>query len=260
MILPMSSSDTEDVESAYGYVFGVSGPVVTATKMGGSAMYELVKIGHDRLVGEIIRLDGEMATVQVYEDTNGVTVGDPVLRTGMPLSVELGPGILGSIFDGIQRPLQDIALVSGSIFIPKGIHIPSISRTRSWEFVPMNIRLGSQLTSGDVFGFVHENTLVKHSIMLSPKSFGTVTHIAPTGSYTVDDVVLETEFDGVTIEHTMLQVWPVRKARPVVEKLPANHPLLTGQRVLDALFPCVQVQRPDLNRNFVPAKLTLAST
>ena len=236
----MLSHSEEERESQYGYVFGVSGPVVIARSMRGSAMYELVKIGHDKLVGEIIRLDNDMATIQVYEETHGVTVGDPVLRTGIPLSMELGPGILGSIFDGIQRPLQTISAISGSIFIPKGIHIPSISRSATWEFIPMNIRLGCPLTGGDIFGFVHENSLVKHSIALSPKSFGTVSYIASIGSYSVQDVILETEFEGVTTKHTMLQVWPVRTPRPVAEKLPPNYPLLTGQRVLDALFPCVQ--------------------
>lgn len=236
----MSIHAREHKESEYGYVFGVSGPVVTATKMRGSAMYELVKIGHAKLIGEIIRLDGDTATIQVYEDTNGLTVGDPVLRTSTPLSVELAPGILGSIFDGIQRPLKEISLTSGSIYIPNGVSIPSVSRETRWEFVPMNIRLGSPLTAGDIFGFVHENTLVKHLIALPPKSYGKLSYIAPTGDYTVNDVVLETEFDDEITKHRMLQIWPVRQPRPVVEKLPAKNPLLTGQRVLDALFPCVQ--------------------
>lgn len=117
--------------------------VVTASHMSGSAMYELVRVGYDELVGEIIRLEGEMATIQVYEDTSGVTVGDPVLRTGKPLSVELGPGIMNSIFDGIQRPLQDICEMAGSIYIPKGVNVPSLSRTKKWEFERnKNIRVG----------------------------------------------------------------------------------------------------------------------
>ncbi|XP_043275452.1 V-type proton ATPase catalytic subunit A-like [Venturia canescens] len=237
---PKSRNAQEVKESDYGYVFGVSGPVVTAAKMRGSAMYELVRIGHAKLVGEIIRLDGEMATIQVYEDTNGLTVGDPILRTGTPLSVELAPGILGSIFDGIQRPLKDISVASGSIYIPNGVNMPSVSRETRWEFVPKNMRLGSPLMGGDIFGFVYENTLVKHSIGLPPKSYGRLLYVAPPGEYTVNDVVLETEFDGKVTEHRMLQVWPVRQPRPVAEKLLAKHPLLTGQRVLDALFPCIQ--------------------
>ncbi|MBQ5154024.1 V-type ATP synthase subunit A, partial [Macrococcus caseolyticus] len=181
-----------------------------------------------------------MATIQVYEETSGVTVGDPVLRTGKPLSVELGPGILGSIFDGIQRPLKDINELTQSIYIPKGVNVPSLARDVSWEFVPMNVKTGSHITGGDLYGLVHENTLVKHRMLIPPKAKGTVTYIAPAGNYKVTDVVLETEFDGEKEKYTMLQVWPVRQPRPVTEKLPANHPPLTGQRVLDSLFPCVQ--------------------
>ncbi|PAA54597.1 hypothetical protein BOX15_Mlig010385g1 [Macrostomum lignano] len=231
----------KEKESEYGYVFGVSGPVVIASNMAGSAMHELVRVGNDALVGEIIRLEVDMATIQVYEDTSGVTVGDPVLRTGKPLSVELGPGIMGSIFDGIQRPLQAINLLSDSIYIPKGVNVPCLDRKLRWEFEPAEgVRTGGHITGGDIYGFVRENNLVKHRIMMHPKARGTVAYIAPPGQYTVEDVVLETEFDGIREKHTMLQVWPVRQPRPVVEKQQANHPLLTGQRVLDALFPCVQ--------------------
>ncbi|EDX04855.1 GD23860 [Drosophila simulans] len=222
--------DDEERESKYGRVFAVSGP----------AMYELVRVGYYELVGEIIRLEGDMATIQVYEETSGVTVGDPVLRTGKPLSVELGPGIMGSIFDGIQRPLKDINELTESIYIPKGVNVPSLSRVASWEFNPLNVKVGSHITGGDLYGLVHENTLVKHKMIVNPRAKGTVRYIAPSGNYKVDDVVLETEFDGEITKHTMLQVWPVRQPRPVTEKLPANHPLLTGQRVLDSLFPCVQ--------------------
>ncbi|KYO27154.1 V-type proton ATPase catalytic subunit A [Alligator mississippiensis] len=233
----------EDVEeeSMLGFVHGVSGPVVTACSMMGAAMYELVRVGHAELVGEIIRLEGDLATIQVYEETSGVCVGDPVLRTGKPLSVELGPGIMGSIFDGIQRPLKDITELTQSIYIPRGINIPALSRHLMWDFAPSpNIRVGSHLTGGDVYGAVKENSLIKHKIMVPPRSRGTVTHIAPAGHYDISDVVLELDFEGVTEKLSMVQVWPVRQIRPVAEKLPANNPLLTGQRVLDALFPCVQ--------------------
>ncbi|CAF0773783.1 unnamed protein product [Rotaria sp. Silwood1] len=228
-------------EAKYGYVFGVSGPVVIANHMAGSAINELVRVGHEELVGEIIRLENDLATIQVYEETSGVTVGDPVLRTGKPLSVELGPGIMTSIFDGIQRPLEVIYDHTKSIYIPRGINVPALSRSTSWHFAPDNrLRVGSHITGGDIFGVVPENQMIKHRIMLHPKSKGTITYIAPDGNYTLEDVVLETEFDGEKTKHTMLQVWPVRQMRPVVEKLAANHPLLTGQRVLDSLFPCVQ--------------------
>ncbi|KAJ6222060.1 hypothetical protein RDWZM_000605 [Blomia tropicalis] len=227
-------------ESSYGYVYAVSGPVVTAEKMSGAAMYELVRVGHEELVGEIIRLEGDMATIQVYEETSGVTVGDPVLRTGKPLSVELGPGIMGSIFDGIQRPLHEIHTQTKSIYIPKGINTFALNRSTKWDFVPEYARVGSNITGGDIFGTVHENTLIKHKILLPPKARGTVTYIAEPGSYDLNDIVLETDFDGEITKYNMLQIWPVRQMRPTAEKLAANHPLLTGQRVLDGLFPCVQ--------------------
>jgi len=231
----------QDKEKIFGYVFGVSGPVVTAENMSGSAMYELVRVGHSELVGEIIRLEGDMATIQVYEETSGVSVGDPVLRTGKPLSVELGPGIMGSIFDGIQRPLLDICELSQGIYIPKGINIPCLSRTAEWDFKPRDgLRVGAHITGGDIFGIVQENIMITHKVMLPPKARGTVTYLAPPGNYTVNDTVLEVEFEGVKSKYSMLQIWPVRQPRPVSEKLPANYPLLTGQRVLDALFPCVQ--------------------
>jgi len=231
----------EERESKFGYVFAVSGPVVTAEKMAGSAMYELVRVGYDELVGEIIRLEGDLATIQVYEDTSGVTVGDPVLRTGKPLSVELGPGIMGAIFDGIQRPLKDINEMTNSIYIPKGINTDALSITTEWDFAHTNnIRIGSHVSGGDIYGLVQENNLIKHKIMLPPKARGTVTYIAPPGNYTVRDKILETEFDGEKSEYTLKQVWPVRQPRPVTEKLPANHPLTTGQRILDGLFPLAQ--------------------
>nr|AYV89015.1 hypothetical protein LOTGIDRAFT_185986 [Tetranychus truncatus] len=227
-------------EKSYGYVQGVSGCVVIAEKMAGAAMYELVRVGHEELVGEIIRLETDLATIQVYEETSGVTVGDPVLRTGKPLSVELGPGIMGSIFDGIQRPLKDIHDLTQSIYIPRGVNTPSLNRDIKWDFFPQYVRVGSHITGGDVYGYVHENSLIKHKLTLPPKAKGTITFLAEPGSYDIKDVILETEFDGEKSQFTMMQTWPVRQTRPITEKLSANHPLLTGQRVLDALFPCVQ--------------------
>jgi len=230
----------EDNESKFGFVHAVSGPVVTAEKMAGSAMYELVRVGYDELVGEIIRLEGDLATIQVYEETSGVTVGDPVLRTGKPLSVELGPGIMGGIFDGIQRPLKDINEMTQSIYIPKGTNIPALNVTKRWEYYPSKISIGTHLTGGDMYGEVKETNLINHKVLLPPKARGTVTYLAPPGNYTIKDKILETEFDGQKTEYTLMQIWPVRQPRPCTEKLPANNPLLTGQRVLDGLFPAVQ--------------------
>ncbi|KAJ7580990.1 ATP synthase alpha/beta family, nucleotide-binding domain-containing protein [Mycena floridula] len=231
----------EERESRFGQVFGVSGPVVVAENMIGAAMYELVRVGHDELVGEVIRIEADKATIQVYEETSGVTVGDPVLRTGKPLSVELGPGLMENIVDGIQRPLRSIQELSKSIYIPRGINTEALDRSIKWDFKPLNFKVGDHISGGDIFGTVCENTLVdNHKIMLSPRALGTITNIVEKGSYAVDDIVLETEFEGKTTKHTMMQLWPVRAPRPVTEKQTPDYPLLTGQRILDALFPCVQ--------------------
>jgi len=231
----------EEKESAFGYVYSVSGPVVVAEKMNGSAMFELVRVGYYELVGEVIRIDGDKATIQVYEETSGVTVGDPVLRTGKPLSVELGPGIMNNIFDGIQRPLQAIQEVSQSIYIPRGVNTPALDKAILWDFEPVNFKEGDHITGGDIYAKVFENSLVRnHGIMLPPKAAGTITYIAPKGQYNLTQTVLETEFQGQKSSYTMMQLWPVRSPRPTTDKLAADHPLLTGQRVLDALFPCVQ--------------------
>ncbi|XP_022216481.2 V-type proton ATPase catalytic subunit A [Drosophila obscura] len=227
-------------EDHIGRIFGVSGPVVNAEDMAGAAMYELVRVGHSSLVGEIIRLEGDMATIQVYEDTSGVSVGDPVYQTGKPLSVELGPGIMGSIFDGIQRPLRTISEITESIYVPKGIDVPCLPRNISYSFDPEKLRVDDLITGGDIYGTVHENCMMEHRLMLPPRTQGRIKWLAASGNYSVEDVVIETEFEDKVTKHTMLQVWPVRRNRPAVDKLPSNSPLLTGQRVLDAFFPCVQ--------------------
>lgn len=207
----------------------------------GCAMYELVKVGHDNLVGEVIRIENDKATIQCYEETSGITVGDPVLRTGKPLSVELGPGLMETIYDGIQRPLKAIYEKSQSIYIPRGVDAPALDRDRKYEFTPGNLKVGDHITGGDVFGSVVENSLVSdHSILLPPKARGTITRIAEKGEYTVAEPILEVEFDGKTNEYSMFHSWPVRVPRPVTSKLTADNPLFTGQRVLDALFPNVQ--------------------
>lgn len=228
-----------EVESSYGYVFSVSGPVVVASGMAGAAMYELVRVGHEQLVGEIIRLDKDKAVIQTYEETSGVTVGDPVLRTGAPLSVELGPGIMTSIFDGIQRPLEFIENESGSIYIPRGVNVPALDKQRKFAFTP-HTSVGAHVTGGDIYAQTPESELIDHKLMVRPGAMGTVTYIAPPGDYDLEEVVMETEFQGKTTKHKMMQLWSVRSPRPSAERLRADYPLITGQRVLDALFPCVQ--------------------
>merc|ERR1712054_386938 len=186
--------DHEEKESKFGVVFSVSGPVVVAEKMNGSAMYELVRVGWNELVGEIIRLEGDTATIQVYEETSGLTVGDPVMRTGQPLSVELGPGILGDIFDGIQRPLRSIAQLSKSIYIPRGVNTPALDKDTQWSFKPANFKVGDHVTGGDIFGVVEENSLITHKVLVPPKKMGVITYLAEQGNYTLRDEVLEIDF------------------------------------------------------------------
>jgi V-type H+-transporting ATPase subunit A len=193
-------------------------------------MYELVKVGWDKLVGEIIKLEGDTASIQCYEDTSGLTVGDPVLRTGSPLSVELGPGIMSTIFDGIQRPLKTIAERSGSVFVPRGVDVPSLDQDKEWDWTPEKLKVGDLLTGGDKIGKVFENDLFpNHYIMLPPNAHGRIKEIMPAGNYNVARPVIVLEFEDKEKEYTMSQFWPVRKSRPVAEKLPGCIPLLTGQ-------------------------------
>jgi V-type H+-transporting ATPase subunit A len=228
-------------ESNYGKIYKVAGPLVVAEAMAGAKMYELVKVGWDKLVGEIIKLDGDTASIQCYEDTSGLTVGDPVMRTKEPLSVQLGPGILETIFDGIQRPLETIAKMSGSVFVPKGVDVVSLDEKKEWVFKPNpKLKVGALVAGGDVIGTVYENSLFdEHRILLPPKARGRIVDIVSEGQYTIKDTVIELEYDGKKTKHSMSQYWPVRQARPFAEKLAGNTPLLTGQRVLDALFPSV---------------------
>lgn len=238
----MSNRDKplEKNEGKIGSVKAVSGPVVIAEKMSGSAMYELVQVGSFRLVGEIIRLEADTATIQVYEETGGLTVGDPVYRTGKPLSLELGPGIMSEIFDGIQRPLDTIFRMVENVFIPKGIQVSALNADKQWDFKP-RVRVGDLVTGGDVLGSVVENTLLyDHSIMVPPGMQGRVTSVQAGGNYTLKDEIVEIEHNGKKKQLTMMHRWPVRTPRPVAAKESGNFPLLTGQRVLDALFPSVQ--------------------
>lgn len=169
-----------------------------------------------------------------------MTVGDPVLRTGKPLSVELGPGLLNNIYDGIQRPLEKIAGAAQSIYIPRGVAVPALDRTKKWEFEPQ-MKVGDHIAGGDVWGIVYENSFIsKHKIIFPPRGRGTITKVASKGEYTVDEKILEVEFDGKKSEYGMMQTWPVRVPRPTTEKKSSDGPFIVGQRVLDALFPSVQ--------------------
>jgi V-type H+-transporting ATPase subunit A len=221
-----------------GFVMKVAGPLVVAENMSGTKMYEVVRVGNQRLVGEIIRLEGDTASIQVYEDTSGLTVGDPLIKTGLPLSLELGPGILDGIYDGIQRPLERIQALAQSVFVPRGVDVPNLDRDKKWEFTPDNVKVGALVSGGDIVGYVRENGLFrKHAIMVPPNVVGKVTKILPAGQYTVDTDVVELEEGGKKCTVQLFQKWPVRQARPVVDKLQGKAALLTCQRVIDALFP-----------------------
>ncbi|KAI5157967.1 V-type H+-transporting ATPase subunit A [Nematocida parisii] len=227
-------------ENMTGSVYMVSGPVVIAENMLGCAMYELAKVGHQGLMGEVIKIEGDKITIQVYEETSGLGVGDPVVRLGHPLCVELGPGLLDNIFDGIQRPLRQIYNDTKSLYIPNGISLPALDRTKKWEFTP-TVSIGDKLEAGDIFGMVEENTLLTLRLMVSPKSKGgVVTKIAEKGLYTVEEILLELENSGIVSTEKMYQIWPVRSPRPIKQKLTPVQQLFTGQRLLDAMFPCVQ--------------------
>eukprot|EP00697_Spironema_sp_BW2_P013844 gnl/Spiro4/4132_TR2063_c0_g1_i1.p1 gnl/Spiro4/4132_TR2063_c0_g1~~gnl/Spiro4/4132_TR2063_c0_g1_i1.p1 ORF type:complete len:662 (-),score=146.24 gnl/Spiro4/4132_TR2063_c0_g1_i1:99-2027(-) len=243
---PLPKVEDAESESKYGYVYSVSGPVVVGERMSGAQMYELVRVGHLNLVGEIIKLEGDLATIQVYEETSGVTVGDPIVRTQQALSVELAPGILGHIFDGIQRPLRVIADKTGGVYIPRGLRdVDILDRQKQFHFVrEPDVQVGSTLANGSIFGSTSETLLMRHKLMLPHSTLhrgGRVTWIAEDGDHTITDPILEVEYpDGKKETFSMLQRWPVRIPRPVVEKLRGNDPLITGQRVLDCLFPAVR--------------------
>jgi V-type H+-transporting ATPase subunit A len=237
----------EEVESDIGFIYRVSGPLVIAEGMSGAAMFELVRVGHDKLVGEIIRLEGDTASIQVYEDTSGLTVGDPVVRKHQALSVELGPGIMDTIFDGIQRPLYDIANLANDCYIPRGVDIASLNTSKQWQFTPGSFREGSQISGGDIFGTVWENEIITHhKIMCPPNIYGEVVKVYGGGSdgkdlFHVDEPVMEiyNEASGKTHVLNLSHFWPVRKPRPCAEKVPSNQALTTGLRVVDAIYPSV---------------------
>jgi len=218
-----------------GTVIGINGPVVRAQGSRQATMLELVHVGKDRLVGEIIGLEGELLTIQVYEETSGMRPGAPVYGTGMPLSVELGPGLLRSIFDGIQRPLPVMEMRSGS-FIGRGVHLTPLYRKDRWQFTPKR-KPGESVSGGAILGVVPETPAVEHRVMVPPDVAGTLTWIAAEGEYTIADPIARVRTEAGERELTMMQQWPVRRPRPYLRRLPPSEPLITGQRVLDTLFP-----------------------
>ncbi|NUM55855.1 MAG: V-type ATP synthase subunit A [Candidatus Hydrogenedentes bacterium] len=217
-----------------GEVIKVSGPLVVAKGLTGSRMFEMVRVGEARLFGEIIEIRGDDYSIQVYEETEGIGPGQPVFPTGEALSVELGPGLIRSIYDGVQRPLDKLWEVSGD-FIVRGTESPSLDRSAVWDFVPV-VKIGDTVESGDVLGTVQESKLVVHKIMVPYGVSGTVKHIAPIKG-NVETTVAAIETAGGAVNVNMIQRWPVRQPRKVSRKLPPVEPLVTGQRVIDMFFP-----------------------
>lgn len=218
-----------------GIVRKIAGPLVIADNMRDANLFDVVRVSKERLIGEIIEMHGDKASIQVYEETSGLAPGEPVESTGSPLSVELGPGLISNIYDGIQRPLEDIMKLSGNN-LARGVEVPSLSREKKWQFKAI-AKAGDKVTAGDIIGVVNETDIVEHRIMVPPKFSGTIKSIE-SGEYTVDETVAVLTLDsGEEKSLTLMQKWPVRVGRPYKKKLPPNTPLVTGQRVIDTLFP-----------------------
>ncbi len=220
---------------AQGTIVKVAGPLIMATGMADVRMYDVVRVSQSRLVGEVIELRGDKASIQVYEETSGLGPGEPVVSTGAPLSVELAPGLIESIFDGIQRPLTRIRDKVGER-IARGVEVPSLDREKKWYFEP-RVKAGDRVAQGDVLGVVQETAVVEHRIMVPYKMEGTVKSVFKGGATIEETVCVLTDKDGNDHEIAMLQRWPVRRGRPYQEKMAPRSPMITGQRVIDTLFP-----------------------
>ncbi|MDB2074801.1 MULTISPECIES: V-type ATP synthase subunit A [Clostridium] len=218
-----------------GKIIKVSGPLVVAEGMDEANIYDVCKVGHKGLVGEIIEMRGDKASIQVYEETSGIGPGDPVVTTGEPLSVELGPGLIESMFDGIQRPLDAFMEAAQSSFLTKGISVPSLNRDKKWAFTP-TVKVGDEVSAGDIIGTVQETTVVLHKIMVPYGISGKVKSINE-GEFTVEETVCVVETENGDREVSLMQKWPVRKGRPYASKLNPVAPMVTGQRVIDTFFP-----------------------
>jgi V/A-type H+-transporting ATPase subunit A len=217
-----------------GVIKKVAGPLIIAEGMKDADMFDVVRVSDERLIGEIIEIHGDLASIQVYEETSGLGPGGSVVSMGMPLSVELGPGLIGSIFDGIQRPLDDIMKISGNN-LARGIEVPALKRDKKWNFVPC-VKKGDKLKGGDVIGTVRETEIVTQKILVPPEISGTVEEIKE-GSFTVEETVCVINDGKKRHELSVMQRWPVRSGRPYKNKLSPDMPLVTGQRVIDTLFP-----------------------
>ena len=219
-----------------GVIERVTGPLVRASGMAEAKLYEVVKVSEEKLLGEIIELHGDVAAIQVYEETAGIGPGEPVYRTGRTMSVALAPGLLESIYDGVQRPLQKIEAAAGNCFITRGIEADPVDMSKKWKFSPV-AKVGDEVVAGDVLGEVEETTLITHKVMVPPGTAGTVQSIESTEATVTESVAVITEADGTNTSITMLQYWPIRQARPKAEKIFPTEPLRTGSRSIDTFFP-----------------------
>ncbi|MBQ2158934.1 MAG: V-type ATP synthase subunit A, partial [Oscillospiraceae bacterium] len=218
-----------------GKITKVSGPLVVAEGLADANVSDVVRVGDSRLIGEILNMTGDRASIQVYEETSGLGPGAAVVTTGMPMSVELGPGMLDNIYDGIQRPLPEMRALTGDS-ITRGTDVPALNREKKWDFVP-TAAVGDKLSAGDVIGTVQETSAILHRIMVTPKMSGTLKSVRG-GSFTVTDTVaVLTDEKGVDHELSLMQRWPVRIARPYERKYVPARPMNSGQRIIDTLFP-----------------------
>ena len=217
-----------------GKVIKVSGPLVVAEGMEDANVYDVVEVSDNKLIGEIIEMRGDKASIQVYEETTGIGPGDDVYSTGSPLSIELGPGMLEQMFDGIQRPLEALQAKAGD-FLLRGVSVSPLDREKRWDFVP-TVNVGDEVSEGNIIGTVQETTVVSHKIMVPPAVSGKIVEILP-GYHTVDEIICKIETDDGIKELNMIQKWPVRRGRPYSRKLDPIRPLVTGQRIIDTFFP-----------------------
>ena len=220
-----------------GKVIKVSGPLVVATGLADANMSDVVRVGPDRLIGEILTMNGDSASIQVYEETSGLGPGAEVVTTGYPMSVELGPGMIENIYDGIQRPLEEIMRKVGGNNLPRGVEVPPINPEKLWDFTPV-AKAGDKVVGGDVIGTVPETPVVLHKVMVPPNMSGTLKSVAEAGSYNVKQTIaVLVKDDGTEVELSMSQRWPVRVGRPYKHKYPPVKPLSSGQRIVDTFFP-----------------------
>jgi len=244
--------------SKVGTIFRVAGPFIIAKGMHGSRMYELVRVGEAGIIGEIIRLEGETAAIQAYEETTGIKTGEKVEGTGKPLSVELGPGLLGQIYDGIQRPLPVVAELVGSR-IQRGVIPLALDRKKKWHFQP-TAKKGAKVVGGDAIGLVQETTLIEHKVLVPSTVSGVVKSIVSEGDYTVADSVAEVTTPEGAEKLSLMHTWPIRQARPYKTMLPPDTPLLTGQRIIDAFFPLAKGGTATIPGGFGTGKTVMLQT